>query len=194
MQDLTVFFVPFDPPPYNFVTTHKGFIFLDESDKQSEQKVTEIVRNVLFPNEKSDTGFAIRRIVANHKDNIPTPINNIETAIRYLRNSVKIKHLNLVKKEDIGTGEVLSHPAWNLYISPPSTNNAALREWRLLIQRTVFVTDTYGAGKTYRLFKCSICRSIDHPGGMCPYPAQQGWTPATPTASCQGHSTLLLST
>lgn len=180
---MTTFFVPFSPPPFHFVTTLKGFIFLNESDKESEQKVTEIVCDTLFPTDKSDTGLAIRRIVASHKDNIPTPINNIETAICFLRSSVRIKHLNLVKKEDIGTGEGSSHPAWNLYIFPPTTNNITLREWRTLIQRTTFVTNTNRAGKTLRLFKCSICRSIDHPGGTCPYPTQRGWTPPTPTTS-----------
>jgi len=180
--NLTVFFIPFNPPPYHFVTTLKGFIFLDESDRETEELVENIVGETLFPNDnKLETGSTIRRFIAKNKDNIPALIQDIETTLRYLRSSIEVKCLNLVKKEDIGMGEGQSHPAWNVYIYPPSKNNAALREWRTTIQNTTFATDSNKAGKTFKLFRCAICRSIDHPGGMCPYPSQQGWIPPTPT-------------
>jgi hypothetical protein len=153
-------------------------MFLDETDRQTESEVARIVEETLFPNTSdSNISSTIRRIVANYHDNIPIPNFNIDIFIRYLGKSIRVKRLNLVKKEDIGTGAGQSHPAWNIYIHPPTKTVPILREWRAVIRDTVFTTDSNDAGKTHKIFNCSTCRSIDHPGGMCPYPTLNGWVP-----------------
>jgi hypothetical protein len=175
-----VFFIPFTPPPFHFVTTLKGFVFLDENERQTEDGVAKIVKDTLFPAvSNSNISASIRRIIANYNDNIPlsAPSNTIDILLRYLRKSLVVERLNLVKKEDIGTGVGQSHPAWNVYIYPPTRNAPTLREWRAVIQETTFVTEDNDAGKTYKIFNCTICRSINHPSGMCPYPTQDGWIP-----------------
>ena len=118
-----------------------------------------------------------RRFIARNRDNIPAAIESIDDAIRYIRTSITAKRLNLVKKEDIGTGEGTAHPAWNIFIHPPTSNHLALIEWRQSIRTIVFFTDMNGAGRAARPFNCTVCRSIAHPSGMCPYPTQRGWIP-----------------
>jgi hypothetical protein len=160
-------------------------MFLDETDTATEDVVADIVASAMFDNSQgSDLPTVIRRFIANNRDNIPKVIINIDDAVRFIQHSIVIKRLNLVKKEDIGTGKGAAHPAWNLYIHPPTTKQAELREWRNIIRRTIFVTGANKSGRTVKLFNCTICRSEDHPGGMCPYPSQRLWvTPTPPTAS-----------
>ena len=131
----------------------------------------------------SELPTIMRRFIANYRDNIPETIRNLDDALRFIRTSITVKRLNLVKREDIGTGEGKTQPVWNIYMFPPSRNEEIMREWRSTIRRVVFVTDSNGAGRTMKTFSCTICRSEDHPGGMCPYPDQQGWKTPTPTTS-----------
>lgn len=182
--DLTVFFIPYPQPPYVFITTLKGFLFLDEKDKNSEEEVANIVGNTLFStNDSSDTISHIKRFLAKYNDNIPATIKDVETTLRYLRSSITVRRLNLLKKENIGTGEGESYPAWNIYINPPTTNLQALTVWRNAIRKITFITKEDGAGRTYKEFRCTVCHSSDHPGGLCPYPSLENWLHKPPLSS-----------
>ena len=181
--DLTILFIPFDPPAYSFATTLKGFIFLDETVQETEKAVAEAVAETLFDGEGTETVTAVKRFIAKNKDNTPAVINNIEDTLRYIRKSITIRRMDLKKREDIGTGKGEGHPAWNLYIHPPTRDHAAMRTWRQLIRRTAFVTDSNNAGRTHKIFMCTTCRSIDHPGGMCPFPEKNNWIAPAPTHS-----------
>ena len=125
----------------------------------------------------------IKRILVKYRDNLPAIITKLEDAIRYLRKSITVQRLDLVRKEDIGTGEGKVQPTWNVYIFPPTRNHLALREWRKFIRNITFITDSNGAGKTTKIFCCTTCRSEDHPGGMCPYPSLDGWIAPAPAHS-----------
>ena len=181
---LMVFFIPFVPPPYSYITTLRGFIFLDESDKQTEEAVARTVGETLFSlTQGPEPTKAVKRFLAKYNDNIPPDVPDLITTLRFLTGTMKVNRLNLVKREDIGTGEGQSRPVWNLYIYPPSKDDTAMATWRAIIQDTVFVTTENGAGTTHRAFKCLTCRSINHPNGMCPYPKQPGWiTPVSTTS------------
>ena len=190
--ELTIFITPFDPPPSSFVTTLKSFLFIDENDAQSEAAVAQIVTNAMFTDDgSSDLPNTIRRFIAKNRDNIESAIINIDDALRFIRSSIRVKRLNLLKKDDIDTGLGKPSPAWNIYFYPPTTNQTAIREWRDIIRRTKFVTDVNREGRTVKIFNCSVCHSEDHPAGMCPYPTQPDWappattttTPPVPTAS-----------
>lgn len=181
---MTVIFIPYTPKPYEFVTTLKGFIFLDENDQQTEEKVKQIVTDTLFPPEpNSEPAKRIRCLVALNWNNIPDLLNGIEDTIYYLCKSVVIHRLNLVRREDMGMGGGESHPAWNVYISPLSMDNGVLRDWRNYIRSVTFVTDANMASKTFKIFKCTICHAKDHPGGMCPYPSVKNWFAPMPQTS-----------
>ena len=176
--------IPFSPPPFLFVTTIKGFIFIDESKSQTEFEVSKIVGDMLFTkNHDVNTATAVKRFIANNKDNLPNIIKCMDDALRYLRKSITIQRFDLVKRKDIGTESGKGNPAWNVYMYPPTTNHNALRDWRSLISKIVFITNENGAGRSTKKFSCMVCRSIDHPGGMCPFPKQQGWNAPAPTNS-----------
>jgi hypothetical protein len=182
--DLTVLFIPYAPPPFCFVTTLKGFLFPKLTDSQSETAVLEIVGEALFSTTKSSaTSMEIRRFLAKHRDNISGLIKDIETALAYLRSSIKVRRYNLVEKINIGTGEGKSTPVWNIYIYPPTGDNAALIKWRSTIRGFTFITKDQGAGRSLKIYKCTVCFSIDHPTGLCPYPQLQKWITPKPDTS-----------
>ena len=169
-------FLDFIPPPYTFVTTLKGFVLPGRSPTETVDDVNGIVAHTLFEGgSDSETTRRIRRFLANCRDNIPPSFFAIDDTVKYLRKTIAIEYLELVGRRDVGTGEGKGHLAWNLYIEPPTTSSEGLREWRKLIRRIVFVTTTNGAGSTYRTFRCTVCRSENHPGGMCALPEQPGW-------------------
>jgi len=179
--EITIFIIPYDPAPSSFVTTLKGFLFVDENDIQSETAVSQIVTSTIFSDDgSSDLPNTIRRFVARNRDNIEDTIVNIDDALRFIRSSIRVKRLNLLKKDDIDTGLGKPSPVWNIYLFPPTTDQIAIREWRDIIRKTKFVTDVNNAGRTVKLFNCTVCHSEDHPAGMCPYPAQPGWTAPPP--------------
>jgi len=182
--EITIFIIPFDPPPSSFVTTLKNFLFVDENDAQSEAAVAQIVTNTMFSDDgSSDLPNTVRRFIARNRDNIEDAIINIDDALRFIRSSIRVKRLNLLKKVDIDTGLGKPSPAWNIYFFPPTTNQMAIREWRDIIRRTKFVTDVNREGRTVKIFNCSVCHSEDHPAGMCPYPTQPEWSPPTTTTT-----------
>ena len=111
-----------------FVTTLKGFVFLDGTNTETETEVKGIVNHILFKGgEDSKPTMALKHVLATYRNNIPQPLNvSVQEAARFLQASAVIRHLDLVKREDIGTGEGKGHPAWNVYIAPPTTNQAAL--------------------------------------------------------------------
>jgi len=175
-------FLPFIPPPSSFVTTLKGFMFLDENDAQTEAVVSDIIANTLFSDDnRSAVSTTIRRFIAKHRDNVSEDIINIDDVLRFIRSSIIVKRLNLLKRQDIGTGVGTPTPAWNVYLFPPTKDQPAMREWCDIIRKTRFATVTNKEGTTAaKLFSCTTCLSIDHPAGMCPYPSQPGWTSPTP--------------
>ena len=172
---------PFEPSPTSFVTTLKGFMFIGKNDPQTETEVARIIDNAMFSDDKSVTlPTRIRRFIANHRDNVSDTIINIDDVLRFVRSSITVKHLNLLKKEDVGTGVGKPTPVWNVYIFPPTKDQVAMREWRGIIRKTRFVTAMNRSGSTNRIFNCTVCLSEDHPAGMCPYPSQRGWVAPTP--------------
>jgi len=174
--------LPFNPPPSSFVTTLKGFMFLDENDAQTEAVVSEIVANTLFSDDnKSTISTTIRRFIAKHRDNVSEDIINIDNVLRFIRSSIIVKRLNLLKRQDIGTGIGTPTPAWNVYLFPPTKDQPAMREWCDIIRKTRFTTVMNKEGTTAaKLFSCTTCLSVDHPAGMCPYPSQPDWISPTP--------------
>ena len=184
MKETTILFIPFAPPPSPFVTSIRGFVFINESDKEMEVTITNIVTNAMFVStSRSELPTITRWFIVNYRDKIPKAIKNLDNTLRFICTLITVKRLNLIKKEDIGTGEGKTQPVWNIYMFPPSRNEEIMREWRHTIRRVVFMTDSNGVGRTMKTFSCTICQSEDHPGRMCPYPDQQGWKTPAPTTS-----------
>ena len=84
-------------------------------------------------------------------------------------------------KDYCGTGKGKGHPAWNIYIAPPTKDQNALADWTITICKVWFITAANGAGKSRRIFLCLVCHSIDHPRGMCKFLTQTDWIAPPPT-------------
>ena len=159
-------------------------MFLDLKPPHTETMVNDIVAATLFEGDGDcETTMRVKRFLATNRDDVPTEYITMSDVVKYLRKTIVIERLELVKREDIGTGVGKTHPAWNIYIRPPTTKFDGLREWRDIIQRTSFITLSFSAGTTYRTFRCTVCRSENHPTGMCRYPDQVGWVKPSPPAS-----------
>lgn len=166
-----------------FVTTLKGFIFLDESEHETEALVKHVVQRTLFGGEDLGPTMESKRLLAYFRDNIPHPMNSsVHEALRFINASVVIKRFELVKKEDIGTGEE-GHPAWNVFIAPATNDHTALKDWIAKVRLVTFATEANGAGTSKRIYTCSICHSEGHPGGMCEFTKAPGWINPAPANS-----------
>lgn len=150
-------------------------MFTNETAAQTEEIVSDTFARTLFDGGTSTTTTKVMRFVANSRDRIPATITSLEDTVRLLRKSITVRRLNLVQKEDIGTGNGKPSPAWNVYMLPPTDDHDALFLWRDFIRKLKFVTDANKAGYTYKIFRCKVCRSEDHPSGMCPFPSQPEW-------------------
>ena len=169
-------FIEYNPQPSSFVTTLKGFFFFETSPSQTKVDVDEIIAATLFEGgNTSRTVMRVKRFLAAYRDNIPEPFGDIDNTVRFLRKSIMVEHLELVRKADVGTGGGKGHPAWNVYIHPPTADPDRLHEWKKLIRSTDFVTLDKGTGTTHKIFHCTVCRSENHPGGMCRLPNRLGW-------------------
>lgn len=99
--------------------------------------------------------------------------------VKYLHRTIVIEYLELASRWNVGAGGVRDHPAWNLYIEPPTTSPEGLYEWRRPIRRIDFVTTVNRAGSTHRIFYCMVCQSENHPSGVPALPGQPGWVKPT---------------
>ena len=182
-KDFTTLFVEFKPPPYTFVTTIKGFLFPEMTPANTESQVRDIVEMTLFRgNHDSDATTRVKCFLVNNRDNISNAFTTMDEMVTFLSKTITVERLDLVKKELIGTGEGKAHPAWNLYMHPPTRKVEGLYKWRDLVSDISFVTLSNRSGSTQRTFLCIVCRSENHPTGMCRFPDQPGWvTPPPPT-------------
>lgn len=92
-------FIAFEPPPYHFVTTLKGFVFLDHTPAQTEEEVGEIIRSTLFlGGRNSEATMRVRHFLASHHDNIPSMFQPMDEIVDYLCKTIDVEHLDLVQK------------------------------------------------------------------------------------------------
>jgi len=183
-KEFTVVFSPFEPPPFTFATTLKGFVFLDLEPDLTTQEVHRIVTATLFEGGgESETTMQVKRFLTTNRDGIPNTFRTMDDLVKYLQITLTVERLDLVSRDFVGTGEGKTHPAWNIYIQPPTLLSEGMREWRSLIRSMKFVTLANGSGATGRLFRCTICQSENHPAGMCRLPDQVGWIKPAPQTS-----------
>ncbi|TFY78440.1 hypothetical protein EWM64_g5572 [Hericium alpestre] len=83
--------------------------------------------------------------------------------------------LRVERIDTMGRGALLL-PRFNIYADPagiPSEEHwyALRRHFRDL----PYVSNLYGIGRAQDNMLCSICRGVDHPRGLCPFPDVVGW-------------------
>ena len=71
---------------------------------------------------------------------------------------------------------------FNLYIESPTDDDS---DWARLLEtvhETTYRDPLLGNGFHGALWNCNTCHGVDHPSGLCPFPAVPGWIKATPIA------------
>ena len=111
----------------------------------------------------SDTSLHIVEFIRKNCDNINKQLTR-EDARLFIQNSVQVFVHSVVYPKKKITG-----PVYHVYIHPPTTNPALLKNWRDFIAGLEFYAGIYGLGSRYEYpWKCIHCKSIDHLTSLCP--------------------------
>lgn len=106
-----------------------------------------------------------------HQDLIPRENENFLDNVQELLNSVEVKRVDI--KE---AGNILS-PRFNILVnSNLIPDHKTWVQVRHFLANRTYDTPVQGQGTTHTAeFDCGICHGVDHPRGLCPFPAIPGW-------------------
>ncbi|KAJ7841662.1 hypothetical protein B0H13DRAFT_1910126 [Mycena leptocephala] len=74
------------------------------------------------------------------------------------------------------------HVVWQVFMMVTTTNIVFYYALRVAFARVSFVTAFNNTGRVRNDMSCRICRYIDHPSALCPFPNIPGWMGPTPTS------------
>ncbi|KIO14621.1 hypothetical protein M404DRAFT_928432 [Pisolithus tinctorius Marx 270] len=156
--DITVFTLPFVQPTPTFLCTLENFTLPDSPE--SNAIVADVVRHAM---QSDDIIPEFIRGLDSNPDVLPTLINSIHVT------SIRIAN-NVARKQML----------WNVYCSYTPTFLTLEKHflWRCLIRNLRFRSEDHGMGAVRfgeKQFRCMGCKSLDHPTGLCPFPAIPGW-------------------
>ncbi|KAI0267773.1 hypothetical protein BC834DRAFT_842450 [Gloeopeniophorella convolvens] len=158
-SELTTFQVlPLNPPRPSFLFTLSGFTTLDADH------ATDLVRQVWQDDASAEffTGLVEAAPEANRAatvDRIRAFIASMTTNLLDIRitGQIRTPHFNVY-----ANGEVLANDnEW-----------AAIRSY---LRMRLYESTMHGRATASADFHCSLCHSVDHPRGLCPFPDLQGW-------------------
>ncbi|TFK63675.1 hypothetical protein BDN72DRAFT_927404 [Pluteus cervinus] len=165
MTDLTVFINLFIPPTPTFVATLCGFNLPTSSG--GCHTVALKVKEVL----ESDP--EIKAFIERHNDNIAPGVKG--GIIGSTMTSITISPLRVF------TGSQKTIPLFNFYINSPTNDPDLYEKWLEHLRKKAY-TSIYGTGRPRNDYHCNICKTWDHPAGLCAYPECPGWLgPTHPT-------------
>jgi hypothetical protein len=156
--DTTFQVTPPTPSLPNFLFSISGLSTMDVTF------VCSVVKGVWFDEQSQDFLHQLQPPVIEETD-------KFRDNIQELLNSVEVKRIDI--KE---AGNILS-PRFNILVNsdliPDHKTWAQVRNY--LANRT-YDTPVQGQGTTHITeFDCGICHGVDHPRGLCPFPAIPGW-------------------
>ena len=132
---------------------------------KSVKEVRDIVRKVW---DATDTAQFLTNIVASFPDDQKTTLSQ---TLSNFSDSMSVTVMETKKQGGAAA------PTFNVYANATLINDDGL--WCLL--RNHFAAQTYapqfqdpGSART-DLHRCSICHSVEHPRGLCPFPRIEGW-------------------
>jgi hypothetical protein len=110
--------------------------------------------------------------LASVRQTLPEALHpRVETTLQNIADSLKVKMLDTKDPGDA------SAPTFNIYIQANLIPDDGL--WCLL--RNHYTSQKYAlpfqqpGSTSATLFYCTICHSVDHPRGLCRFPAIEGW-------------------
>ena len=162
----TLFFEAANPVPHDYVTTLKNYSMSTDTTEEQAAAIEIVRRSVvdrLFDHE-SNIATHLKSFLFTTRDNLPGSYSE-ERVRMYVRNSVRVELLHVVAPNT----KILT-PVYNVFIFPPTRDPKKLLQWRKWLWKMSFYTAEHGVGERYEYpFSCIHCKSIDHPGGLCPY-------------------------
>ncbi|KAJ7917891.1 hypothetical protein B0H13DRAFT_2321964 [Mycena leptocephala] len=165
-----------DPQFSGFMGTIFGLEF--EDSVAGDSAALEAIRSAVMVNKRFTSA------VFSHCDPLPAGVCS-EDILARLQNSIAIRPIELRPTEP-HTAYQGHRIAYRVYADLPTTDPSAYRAIRIAFRRTRVIPTMGLFGSVINDFTpCRICRSIDHPAPLCPYPNYPGWrgpTAATITA------------
>ncbi|KAJ7577692.1 hypothetical protein C8J56DRAFT_1060867 [Mycena floridula] len=115
-----------------------------------------------------DNGL-IRQHNTTYRDQRPPIIPATQVHLDFVH-SVEIRNIRI----NHSGGQPIN--AVNVYATFPFTSLSGFTELRRIITSLRFRTKMTGEGRAIPApFLCHICRGMDHPTGLCPFPSIPGW-------------------
>jgi hypothetical protein len=157
--DITFRVTPPAPSIPDFLFSITGLTTMDTNF------VRNIVKNVWLDDQSQDF---FQRL---HQAMRIGEIDNFLESVQNFLNSVEVKRLDI--KE---AGNILS-PRFNILTdSRHITDHQTWTQIRHYLANRTYDTPVQGQGTTTTAeFDCGICHGVDHPRGLCPFPAIPGW-------------------
>ncbi|KAJ6522963.1 hypothetical protein DFH09DRAFT_1330327 [Mycena vulgaris] len=169
---ITFFIYPPHPHPQfsGFMGTIVGLEF--EDSVAGDSAALEAICSAVMVNKRFTSA------VLSHCDPLPAGVCS-EDILTRLQNSIAIRPIELRPTEP-HTADQGHRIAYRVYADLPTTNPSAYRAIRIAFRRTRVIQTMGLFGTVINDFApCRICRSIDHPAPLCPYPKYPGWRGAT---------------
>ena len=97
------------------------------------------------------------------------PEDQVHKATYDLINSIRVEYL------DFKVSGGLSVPRFNIFARSPTHNAQAWTDLRSFLRSLEYPTGLDGCGSAVAVPPCTICHSIAHPRGLCPFPGIPLW-------------------
>ncbi|KAJ7457219.1 hypothetical protein B0H11DRAFT_1925158 [Mycena galericulata] len=159
-NDVTFFIFPSNPPLSAYLGTVIDLSYPNTAEGEAAALLTiqnGILSNVSFVNQ-----------VLAHRDALPAHLTHVEI-IDGIGESIVITPIMLA------SGTRTARAAWRVYGLVPTADATHLATLRECFRRIEFPTGFSYRGTVHPGLNCSLCPSIDHPTGLCPFPDTPGW-------------------
>lgn len=160
--------IPNPLPISSFVASFEGVSY----SKHQGMEATNVFRNALYANVKVRSFFT-----TSDRGNIPSALSPLQ-ALQYVLASMVVKPLELLRP-----GGLVPITIFNVYMINPSNLEQTHNEWITGIHSVLLHTTFHGSARARSSFFCPRCKSIDHPGGLCPFPTREGWEGPPPRST-----------
>lgn len=110
-------------------------------------------------------------------DNIDVEMNPKDDMDYFVHNLLGDLHISiLLLNEKMG----IPKPAVHIDLKIPGNNGQACHAIKEVIANVAYDTSCFGKGYYQAGWCCHMCRTIDHPTGLCPFKNTPGWTAIVP--------------
>ncbi|KAJ7711610.1 hypothetical protein B0H16DRAFT_1816528 [Mycena metata] len=163
-QAITLFIITLAPHFSGFLGLVEGLTFLNTP--AGAQEAVNAITHTLSTN----TNFI--QLVMSHRDALPAHWS-IQQALTAILGSLTVTPIELLS----GAGS--ARVVWRVFMMVTTHNMVYYNAIRAAFRQVAFVTAFNNTGRVRDDLSCRICRSIDHPTQLCPFPDVPGYVGPT---------------